>query len=67
MLRVLFIDRSNPVIVKSMRALADAVRDLPVRLAFASDKEPSAVEGNLEIVNIHDVAQATDIGTLDLA
>jgi hypothetical protein len=67
MLRVLFIDRSNPVIVKSMRALADAVRDLPVKLVFASDKEPSSVEGNLEIVNIHDVAQATDIGTLELA
>ncbi len=65
MLRVLLIDRSNPVFVRSIRALAEAVRDLPVRLVFASDKEPSSVDGNIEIVNIHDVPQTTDIRALE--
>lgn len=67
MLRVLLIDRSNPVFVQSARALAEAARDLPVQIIFVSDKEPSSVEGNLEIVNIHDVAQNKDIRTLEAA
>lgn len=65
MLRVLFIDRSNPVFVQAIRALAELVRDLPVKLIFLSDKEPSAINGNLEIVNVHDVPQDFDIGALE--
>ena len=67
MLRVLLIDRSNPVFVRSVRALAQCVADLPVQIVFASDKEPSSVEGNLEIVNIHDVAQNSGIRSLENA
>lgn len=65
MLRVLLIDRANPVFVQSARALAAAVRDLPVQIVFASDKEPSAVEGNLEIVNVHNVPQRLSIQSLE--
>lgn len=67
MLRVLLIDRSNPVFVQSARALAGAARDLPVQIIFVSDKEPSSIEGNLEIVNIYDVAQKKDIRALEAA
>ena len=67
LLRVLLIDRSNPVFVQSVRALAGEARGLPVQIVFVSDKEPSSVEGNLEIVNIHDVAQKADIRSLEAA
>jgi hypothetical protein len=67
LLRLLLIDRSNPVFVQSARALAGAARDLPLQIIFVSDKEPSSIEGNLEIVNIHDVAQKKDIRTLEAA
>jgi hypothetical protein len=65
MLRVLFIDRSNPVFIQSIRSLADLVGDLPVKLIFLSDKEQSAEIGNLEIINVHDVPQNSDIGDLE--
>jgi hypothetical protein len=66
MLRILFLDRSNPVFVRSIRALAREVADLPVKLVFLSDKEGSEMVGNLQIVNIHDVTQRIDIKTLEL-
>src|SRR6185437_7852618 len=65
MLRVLLLDRSNPVFVRSVRALAREVGDLPVELVFLSDKEGSETVGNLQIVNIHDVTQRTDIQALE--
>lgn len=64
-MRVLFIDRSNPVFVRTIRALAHEIADLPVQLVFLSDKERSEAVGNLKIVNVHDVAQRKDLGTLE--
>jgi hypothetical protein len=65
MLRVLFIDRSNPVFVALIRSLAEEIRDLPVQLVFLSDKERSAVLGNLEIINVYDVQQRKSIAELE--
>src|SRR5690349_20490424 len=65
MLRVLLLDRSNPVFVRSIRALAREVEDLPVKLVFLSDKERSETVGNLQILNIHDVNQHIDIEALE--
>ena len=65
MLRVLFVDRSNPIIVKWVSALAEAVRELPIQIIFLSDKEKSAVVGNMEIVNVRDVPQRRSIQSLE--
>lgn len=65
MLKVMFIDRSNPVIVEWIRNLARASTDLPIKIVFVSDKEKSEDSGNLEIVNVHDVPQTLDIGTIE--
>jgi hypothetical protein len=60
MLRVMIIDRSNPIFVIWVKKLADYVKDLDVQLVFVSDKEKSEVTGNLEIVNVHDVPSSHD-------
>ena len=64
MLNVLLIDRSNSAFVALASHLASLLREQPVRLIFLSDKEPSAVQGNLEIVNVHDVPQCESIADL---
>jgi len=65
MLRVLFLDRSNPVFVQWIEGFSKAVSDLDVGIIFASDKERSRVSGNLEVVNVFDIPQAQDIGVLE--
>lgn len=65
MLRVLILDRSNPVFYQWVRGLAKTIVDLDVRIIFVSDKEESASHGNLEIVNVFDGLQDTDLETLE--
>jgi hypothetical protein len=61
MLRVMIIDRSNPIFAIWIRKLADHVNDLDLRLVFVSDKERSEVKDNLEVINVHDVPRLHDI------
>lgn len=65
MLRVLIIDRSNPVFLRWVERLARAVTDLAVQVIFVSDKESTRTNGNLEIVNVFDIQQNEDITTLE--
>lgn len=57
MTRVLFIDRSWPVVAQLVRNFAEMVRNSEIHVVFLSDKERSGVNGNLETINIHDVPQ----------
>jgi len=65
MLRVLFIDRANPVFYQSIVMLAKSVRDLDLTLFFLTDRQPSRIDGNLEIVNVRDIPQSVDIAELE--
>jgi hypothetical protein len=65
MLRVLLIDRSNPLFIKLVRSLADEIRDLPVQILFLSGKERSEIAGNIEIINVRDVQQRKSIDELE--
>jgi hypothetical protein len=57
LLRVLFIDRAWPVIGQTVREFAASVRDSRMQVLFLTDKEPSGIDGNLEVINIRDVPQ----------
>jgi Capsule polysaccharide biosynthesis protein len=57
MIRVLFIDRSWPVVADLVRKFADLVKGSEIHVLFLSDKEPSAIHGHFEILNIRDVPQ----------
>lgn len=57
MIRVLFIDRAWPMVATLVREFADAARGSDIHVLFLSDKQPSSINGNLEIINILDVPQ----------
>ena len=65
MLRVLILDRSNPVFFQWVRGLAQAVTDLDLRILFVSDKEKSGLYGNLEVINVFDGLQDSELETLE--
>jgi hypothetical protein len=57
MIRVLFIDRSWPVVAQLVRNFAKLVRGTDIHVLFLSDKEPSGISDHLETINIRDVPQ----------
>lgn len=57
MTRVLFIDRSWPLVGQLVRKFADSVKGSDIQVLFLSDKELSGINGNLETINIFDVPQ----------
>lgn len=57
MTRVLFIDRSWPVVGELVRTFARSVRGSDIHVVFLTDKEPSGVSDNLETINLQDVPQ----------
>jgi Capsule polysaccharide biosynthesis protein len=63
-LRVVFIDRAWPVVAQIIRKFAESVRGTHIRIIFISDKEPSSVDGNLEVINIFDVPQRHSLSDL---
>jgi hypothetical protein len=65
MLRVLFIDRANPVFYQSIAALAESLRDADLQLYFLTDRHPSRIDGKLEIVNVRDVPQSVSLAELE--
>jgi Capsule polysaccharide biosynthesis protein len=61
MFNVLFIDRSNPAIYQLAIHLAEHINNDDVTILFLSDKEKSAKQGNLEVVNISDIPQSKSL------
>lgn len=57
MIRVLFIDRSWPLVAELVQNFAELVRGSDIHVLFLSDKQPSGISRNLETINIRDVPQ----------
>ena len=57
MTRVLFIDRSWPLVAQLVRDFAASVQGSDIQVLLLSDREPSGISGNLETINILDVPQ----------
>jgi hypothetical protein len=66
MIRVLFLDRSWPVVETLVRQFAASVRDSNIQVVFVTDRTPSSVEGNLETINIQDVPQRHSLAELQM-
>lgn len=62
--RVLFIDRAYPLMAQYVRRFADSVQRSNIYIIFLTDKEPSGVNGNFEIINIFDVPQRRSLEDL---
>ena len=54
---VLFYDHNWSQVARLVRMFADLVRESGVHVILVSDKQPSQINGNLEILNIYDVPQ----------
>jgi hypothetical protein len=67
MTKVLLIDRSWPKVAELAYKLANLLESDGVGILFLSDKMPSGVKGNIEIINIFDVPQKRSLGDLQSA
>lgn len=57
MFNVLIIDRSNTATLDLAIHLAKSLTNQDIKILFLSDKEPSSVHANFEIINISDIPQ----------
>jgi len=54
---VLFYDHNWSQVARIVRMFADLVRESDIHVILLSDKQPSHINGNLEVINIFDVPQ----------
>lgn len=54
---VLFYDHNWSHIARLVRVFANLVRDSGIHVILVTDKQPSQIDGNLELINIYDVPQ----------
>ncbi len=64
MFNVLLIDRSNSATFELAVHLANNINNRDVKILFLSDKEPSSIKANLEVINVSDIPQSTSLATL---
>lgn len=59
--RVMFIDGSNPMVYEHVRTFAELVANDGISVVLVSDKEPSSSRDNFEVINLRDVPQSRDM------